>query len=134
MIKKILPKLVLQTWLLLFVATACLSAGAVTPADAKSLAERSESSLSVQQRAALVEAQGRMAAIAFQVCARQLSGEAAKGFAIVAELDSRGTVIETWQMQETAFTVCFGDVMRSELSFVPPFLPFYTTFDYSSAK
>ena len=124
----------IRVGLLLTAMVVCFPVSATSPAEAELLAERSESSLSAQQRTALVEAQGSMAASAFRKCARHLTGKSAASFTIVAELDSRGKVIATWQRDSTAFSACFRDVMRSELMFVPPSLPFYTAFEYSPAK
>lgn len=124
----------MRTGLLSLVTAVSLPASAVTPAEALMLANRSESSLSAQQRTALVEAQGSMAASALRMCASQLSSEPVRNFTIVAELDSHGKVIATWRTPRTGFTMCFGDVMTSDLLFVPPVLPFYTAFEYSSTK
>lgn len=134
MAKLLMSTAAIRTGIMSIVMGICLPASAVTMAEALMLANRSESALPAAQRTALVEAQSSMAAKALHMCASQLAREPIQNFTVVAQLDSHGKVIATWRTPKNAFTTCFGNVMTSDLLYVPSIVPFYTAFEYSSTK
>jgi len=96
---------------------------------AKSLAERHENGLDQKQRSQLVANQGAIGGKAIANCSSSAGAKALTPFSLVMRLDSAGKVTETWLSGGAELGKCFESNLRSATLFVPPFVPFYTSFD-----
>jgi hypothetical protein len=116
---------------ILSLGSAFAFASAPTASEAKAEADRSEASLSNEQRLALTKAQGALAATAFPTCAAQAAVPAS--FTVVVELAATGRVINSWVLGESPFAQCFRSAMARSFTFQPPRVPFFTSFEYTTA-
>lgn len=116
---------------ILLLGSACAFASVPTSSEAKAEADRSEASLSPEQLLALTNAQGAFAATAFPACAAQATVPAR--FTVVVELAATGKVVNSWVLGESAFAQCFRGAMARSFTFQPPRVPFFTSFEYSTA-
>jgi hypothetical protein len=115
----------------LFLGSPFALASEPTASEAKAAADRSEASLSSEQLQALTKAQGDLAATAFPACAAQAAVPAS--FTVVVELAATGRVVNSWVLGESPFAQCFRSTMARSFFFRPPRVPFFTSFEYSTA-
>jgi len=110
------------------IAASVAHAGDMTFADAKTLADRDEGSLSAAQQQALVQAQAPVVQKALSSCLAA-NGPVPFSFAVVVELDSVGRVRKTWRSDESKLAGCFQNVVAKATLNSPPRSPFYSSFE-----
>ena len=111
-------------------------AGELSAAQAEARAAQSEAALSPEQLQSLVKAQGSLASSAFPKCVSSVSPAPTK-FTVVVELSASGEVRNSWALGDAknqAFAQCFRRAMLKGFQYTPPKAPFFTSFEYSSAK
>jgi len=100
--------------------------------EAKFKADTFESTLSSPDIQTLVNAQGKLASLAFPTCA-QRTGSSPTDFTIVVQIDIRGSVVNSWREGESRFAQCFQEFMEKSFSYRPQSEPFFTAFEYANA-
>jgi hypothetical protein len=114
--------------LVLLIAAPVAFAGDITFAGAKALADRDESSLSGEQKQALIQAQAPVIQEALSSCLAG-SGQKPSSFVVVVELDSTGAVRTSWRSDESKLAGCFQGVVARARLISPPRNPFYSSFE-----
>lgn len=100
--------------------------------EAKARADETEGRLGAADMQRLVEAQGKFAGAAFARCI-SAAGAPPANFTVVLELNADGRVSRSWLRGESRFAQCFRDRMAADFAFRPTSVPFFTSFEYSSA-
>lgn len=115
---------------LLALATAAIAAPTPGYDAALALARKDEASLSPDQAAALIEAQGDVGGRALAQCRTDSGGILAdlSAFTVVLQLDAQGKVVRTWRDGESPIAACFEKAMHAQSLVAPPRAPFHTFF------
>ena len=100
---------------------------------AKMLADKSENSIESNEMSMLVKAQGALVSTAFPQCMNTTKSPPTN-FTVVVELDSNGKVRNSWLNGTSSFAKCFHETMVERFFYKPPFMPFYTAFEYTNTQ
>jgi hypothetical protein len=104
-------------------------AGSLVYADAKTLADRDEASVSKAEAQALLDSQSAVIGRIMPVCALATKPIAIPPFVVVVKLDLTGKVVATWRNGDSDFAICFERKVVGLSLFTPPHAPFYTSFE-----
>ncbi|MEP6908051.1 MAG: hypothetical protein ABI858_08745 [Pseudoxanthomonas sp.] len=120
-----LTTLAVLTWM-------ALPAQAASPleyAQAKTLADQDEASLSAEQRKALTSSQETLLASGTAACATP--NPDFSPLVLVTELDAQGKVVRTWLQGNSPLAICLRKYAASQSLAAPPRAPFYTFIELS---
>lgn len=124
-------KLLALVTLALLAGPASAAAG-LEYAEAKSLADADEASLSPHQRAGLRDSQAALLASGTAACATPAPDLSA--LAVVMELDAQGKVVRTWLQGNSPLAICLRKHAAARWLSAPPRAPFYTSIEVSFSK
>lgn len=102
------------------------AAGELTYAQARTLAERDEATVSLAEAERFFGAQGTALAAAVEACLDRDNPPAHVALAVVMEFDAQGRVARTWRADERRMTVCVEDRLADTIFPAPPRAPFYS--------
>lgn len=106
-----------------------LGSGGLSFDEAKSRADNNLLSLDSDQRHKLAKAQGRFAEQAIPMCI-QSTGTMPEDFSIVIDIGLDGTIGRSWRQGDSAFLVCYQNLMQENFIFRPYLQPFFASFEY----
>jgi len=109
--------------------SADLFASTLSYKEVKTLADKHEQSLPVAQAQDLMKAQGMVGGKALTECFDSVPGPRTIPFVLVMQLDGNGIVVHTWLDGGSDVAKCFEKKLATQKLFVPPFVPFYTSFE-----
>ncbi|NDK38603.1 hypothetical protein DT603_07080 [Pseudoxanthomonas gei] len=101
-------------------------------AEAKSLADADEASLSPQQRSELRASQAALLASGTAACSTPVPDLSA--LVVVMELDAQGKVVRTWLQGNSPLAICLRKHAAARWLSVPPRAPFYASIEVSFTK
>ncbi|HUV20689.1 MAG TPA: hypothetical protein VMZ32_02790 [Gammaproteobacteria bacterium] len=106
--------------------------GNLSFAEAKAKAYADRSSFSAGQLSKLEKFQARFAEKAFPPC-QASTGIVPGNFTVIIEVGLDGRVARSWRRGDSAFVVCFQQLMTENFFFISMGQPFFTLFEYSIA-
>jgi len=117
---------------LALLAGTVLAAPILEYADAKTLADKDEASLSSQQAAGMRAAQGTLLESGAAACATPNPDLSA--LVLVVELDAQGKIVRTWLQGNSPLAICLRKYTATQTLPAPPRAPFYTSMELSFTK
>ena len=117
---------------LALLAGTVLAAPILEYADAKTLADKDEASLSSQQGAEMRAAQGVLLESGAAACATPNPDLSA--LVLVVELDAQGKIVRTWLQGNSPLAICLRKYTATQTLPAPPRAPFHTSMELSFTK
>ena len=118
----------IRLFVTLLLATSAAFAADLTFDQVQALASKDAASLNGDQTYALALAQSKASSAALAKCPQPVRAGEYEPFVILMEIDASGKATRSWLHGNSAIATCFKETMSHAMSYKPPHVPFYSSY------